>query len=238
MSVLSSWGSVEAGKAVDGADGAMDTGIQAYRYRLSVEHLVGEAMRSSGTPNWKSRAVSWLGAEVGEEVGEAKAAILQPADAIGEGDPARGRGRLLRRVVGGDGRFRERAVDVGELGDEDEAVDAGSDGCGVLVGHHDVRGGAVRRRVVVRERPSGGLGFRSGGRGEGAEGSEDGVVAGAGGGVDLTPAAVGVGDEGWRGGLKGHVARLQIRRHLRHHDEDLVQHLLASCLLCGIHGRI
>jgi len=77
MSVLSSWGSVEAGKAVDGADGAMDTGIQAYRYRLSVEHLVGEAMRSSGTPNWKSRAVSWLGAEVGEEVGEAKAAITR-----------------------------------------------------------------------------------------------------------------------------------------------------------------
>jgi len=58
MSVLSSWGSVEAGKVVDGADGAMDTGIQAYRYRLSVEHLVGEAMRSSGTPNWKSRVVS------------------------------------------------------------------------------------------------------------------------------------------------------------------------------------
>ena len=51
MSVLSSWGSVEAGKAVDGADGAMDTGIQAYRYMLSVEHLVGEAMRSSSTPN-------------------------------------------------------------------------------------------------------------------------------------------------------------------------------------------
>jgi hypothetical protein len=37
----------------------------------SVEHLVGEVMNSLVTLIWESRAMSWLGAEVAEGVGEA-----------------------------------------------------------------------------------------------------------------------------------------------------------------------
>jgi hypothetical protein len=36
----------------------------------SVEHLVGEVMNSLVTLIWESRAMSWLGAEVAEGVGE------------------------------------------------------------------------------------------------------------------------------------------------------------------------
>jgi len=52
-------------------------GTQAYQYRRSVEHLVGEAMRSLVTLNWKSRATSWLGVEVGEGAGNAEAAVAR-----------------------------------------------------------------------------------------------------------------------------------------------------------------
>jgi hypothetical protein len=38
---------------------------------------MGETMRSLVTLNWKSRAVSWLGAEVAEGVGEAEAAVAR-----------------------------------------------------------------------------------------------------------------------------------------------------------------
>lgn len=48
MASTTSWGSVEAEKAIDVAEyGAMDTRTQAAWYRLiSVEHLVGEVARS------------------------------------------------------------------------------------------------------------------------------------------------------------------------------------------------
>jgi hypothetical protein len=44
----------------------------------SVEHLVGEVMNSLVTLIWESRAMSWLGAEVAEGVGE----VVSKPDAL------------------------------------------------------------------------------------------------------------------------------------------------------------
>lgn len=92
--------------------------------------------------------------------------------------------REVDLVGGGAGGHREGEAPAGQDAarrGEHEAVDAGGDGGGVLVGHHDVAGGRVvlgcerlrggRRR---RRRPRG-LGFGAGG-GQGAEGGEDGGV--------------------------------------------------------------
>jgi hypothetical protein len=98
--------------------------------------------------------------------------------------------REVDLVRGGARGHREGETPAGEdaaRGGEDESVDAGGDGGGVLVGHHDVRGGGVRARVVVREGPGVGLGFGSGGRSEGAEGGQDGGV-----GAELRAEGLGV----------------------------------------------
>lgn len=96
-------------------------------------------------------------------------------------------------VGGGAGGHREGEAPAGEdaaRDGEDESVDAGGDGGGILVGHHDVRGCGVRGGVVVREVLGGGLrlGGGGGGGGEGAEGGEDGGV-----GAELRAEGLGVG---------------------------------------------